>query len=428
MKQAGFPLIIKQTKMKKMFSFMNQPSKKIAGLLFILLLPGFTQPVFAAGPPGESLFNNALALILVVLMIVLLIIIGVLANILVGLADLKVKKQKSKSGAGTIIPVLMAMLLSGTSLFAQNTGGTAGTTSPASSTIGGIDATTFYIMVGVIFVELATIIALLVNIKFILKEEKEKLLTPEAKTIVLEEKKSRLSWWDRFNKLRPVAQEAELDLGHDYDGIRELNNKLPPWWLYGFYLTILFAVIYLWRYHVSHTAPLSAQEYERSVQLADARVGNYLKAKGENIDETSVTLLTKPEDLQAGKEIFTRDGLCGTCHGKDGSGIVGGVNAVGPNLTDDYWIHGGNIKDLFKVIKYGVSGKGMIEWGSRFSPKEIAQIASYVKSLNGTNPPAHKAPDGQLYKEETAPEKPVADSNKTKPVADTTKIKPNKPT
>src|SRR5204863_3822262 len=134
---------------------------------------------------------------------------------------------------------------------------------------------------------LLIILALLINIKFLLKVEKEKV----TKTVVLTEevKRTRLSWWENINKLRPVSQEAELDLGHEYDGIRELNNRLPPWWLYGFYLTIIIACVYMWRYHVSHTAPLSAQEYERSVQIADMHIKEYLKQKGENINETSVS-------------------------------------------------------------------------------------------------------------------------------------------
>jgi cytochrome c oxidase cbb3-type subunit 3 len=295
-------------------------------------------------------------------------------------------------------------------LFAQKTGGPADNTSATSGTIGGLSASTFYIMIAVIFVELATIIALLVNIKFILIKEKEKLKVPGAGVKIIEAKKSGLSWWDRFNKLRPVAQEAELDLGHDYDGIRELNNKLPPWWLYGFYLTIVFAGIYLWRHHVSHTAPLSAQEYERSIQIAELRTKEFLKSKGENIDETNVTLLTQPEDILAGKELFT-NGACIGCHGKDGSGMVMGQPGVGPNLTDDYWINGGNIKNVFTTIKYGGrSGKGMQAWGNTYSAKQIAQIASYVKSLRGTNPAIHKGPDGVLYQEEEL--KPAADSSK----------------
>jgi cytochrome c oxidase cbb3-type subunit III len=411
MKPAGFRLIIKPTNMRQIFSFMNQPLKNISGLLAVLLMPFFLQPVWAAGPPGESIWNNSLAVIMFILMIILMIIIAVLGNILIGLADMKVKKRKSKSASGTVIPVLLILLFSSTSLFAQNTGEPVNT---AAKTIGGMSATTFYLMVAVIFVELITILALLVNIKIILIKEKEKEIAPETEAKAIEAKRSKLNWWDRFNKLRPVEQEADLDLGHDYDGIRELNNKLPPWWLYGFYASIVFAIIYLWQHHVSHTAPLSAQEYEHSVQLADLRVSNYLKAKGENIDESNVKLLTSPEDLAAGKDIFTRDGLCGTCHGKDGSGMVGGVNGVGPNMTDDYWIHGGSIKDIFKVIKYGVSGKGMVEWGSKFSPKEIAQIASYVKSLRGSNPQPHKPPDGQLYQEEEKVPVP-ADSIKKQP-------------
>src|SRR4026207_646260 len=121
MKQAGFPLIIKKIKMKKMFSFMNPPSKKMASLLAILLLPGFVQPLWAAGPPQESIFNNTLAVTLFILMIILLIIIGVLANILVGLADLKMKKKKMKTASSTIAPVLLVCLLNSASLFAQNT-------------------------------------------------------------------------------------------------------------------------------------------------------------------------------------------------------------------------------------------------------------------------------------------------------------------
>lgn len=153
-------------------------------------------------------------------------------------------------------------------------------------------------MVTVLFLELFIIIALLINIKFLLKTEKEKLATAVETEEV---KANKLSWWDRFNKLSPVSEEADLDLGHDYDGIRELDNRLPPWWLYGFYLCIIFAGIYLWRFHVSHTGPSSKQEYERSVARADAKIQEYLKQKGESVDENTVTLLTSADDIQAGK-------------------------------------------------------------------------------------------------------------------------------
>ena len=130
------------------------------------------------------------------------------------------------------------------------------------NTIGGMSASTFYIMASVIFLELVIILVLLINIRFLLKVEKEKVEAAVVEIQTEVERKPRLSWWDKFNKFHPVEQEAELDLGHDYDGIRELNNRLPPWWMYGFYLTIIVAGIYLWRFHVSHTAPSSKEEFE----------------------------------------------------------------------------------------------------------------------------------------------------------------------
>ena len=267
-------------------------------------------------------------------------------------------------------------------------------------------------MASVIFLELLVIMVLLMNIKFLLKKEEQKLI-PEAEMEII--KRNKLSWWDKFNKLRPVSQEADLDLGHDYDGIRELNNRLPPWWLYGFYLSIIIAVIYLWRFHVSHTGPSSIEEYESSVATAELKVQEYLKTKGENVDENTVTLLTDPADIQAGKAIFTNPINCVPCHREDGGGIVG------PNLTDDYWLYGGSIKDIFKTIKYGTN-KGMRSWKDDFSARQIAQVASYVKSLHGTNPPNPKEPAGDLYKEEVS--KPAADSIKT--LTDSISTKDNK--
>jgi cytochrome c oxidase cbb3-type subunit 3 len=200
-----------------------------------------------------------------------------------------------------------------------------------------------------------------------------------------------------------MEQEADLDLGHDYDGIRELDNRLPPWWVYGFYVTIVFAVIYLWRYHVSHTAPLSKEEYEIAVQKADQKVQQYLKQKGETVDENTVTMLAAA-DVAEGQKMFQIS--CVACHNQ------GGAGNVGPNLTDDYWLHGGDIKSVFKTIKYGFNA--MPTWQNTYSNKQIAQLSSYVKSLHGTNPPNAKAPQGELYKEEATSPKPTVDSVGTK--------------
>lgn len=385
-----------------MLLHMRKKSKYILALFVGLLVMGF-QPVWAGGPPAPSIFSNPLAVVLIILMVLLLIIIGVLSNVLIGLADLKVKKRKKESSNSAIASSLLILffLLSGSSLLAQNA--TAETTTTAAKTIGGMDASTFYLMTTVIFIELGISIALLINIKFLLQKETKKVAVA-SKVITAEAKKSQLSWWDRFNKLRPVSQEAELDLGHDYDGIRELNNRLPPWWLYGFYLTILFAVVYLWRFHVSHNGPSSKQEYETSVARAEIKISNYLKTKGESVDENTVTLLTSADEIAEGKAVFMKS--CVACHLETGAG------SVGPNLTDDYWLHGNDIKSIFKTIRYGINA--MPQWQNAYSNKQIAQVASYVKSLHGTNPLNPKKQDGIEIKEEAITVTPPADSTKTK--------------
>jgi cytochrome c oxidase cbb3-type subunit 3 len=355
----------------------------------------FAQPVWAAGPPEPSVFSNPLAVSLLVLMLLLLIVIGVLANILIGAADYKAKKRKqtSKQSSATAI-IVMLMLLSTSSLFAQDT---VAETATSSKLIGGLAASTFYVMITVLFLELVIILGLLANIKILLKKEKIKIVTEPDLAVAKEPK---ISWWSKFNRFKPVEQEADIDLGHNYDGIRELDNRLPPWWLYGFYLTIIFAVIYLWRFHVSHTGPSSIQEYERSVAKAELKIQDYLKQKGEAVDENTVTLLTGADDLATGKAIYIKS--CASCHTEKGGGLVG------PNLTDDYWLHGGDVKSIFKIVRYGFNA--MPQWQNQYSNKEIAQVTSYIKSLKGTNPPNPKAPEGTLYKEERAAEPPIPDS------------------
>lgn len=390
---------------------MQNKLKYISGLIASLLV--FTvQPAFAAGPPSPSIFSNPLAITLLSIMILLLIVIGILANIVIGAAEVKLQKRKAEKAKGLSTALLLIMLLIAPSLIAQDATSTTEASQKAAKAIGGLDASTFYIMVAVLFIELGIIIALLINIKFLLRKEKERtaIVTKEEAIITAEEKANKLSWWDKLNKLRPVSQEAELDLGHEYDGIRELNNRLPPWWLYGFYATILFAGIYLWRFHVSHNGPSSKQEYESAVARAEIKVQEYLKKKGEAVDENTVTLLTSADDIAAGKAIFTDPSKCPACHTAEGGG-----NAVGPNLTDEYWLYGGSVKNIFKTIKYGTS-KGMRSWKDDLSAKQIAQVTSYVLSLKGTKPANPREPQGELYKEDAAPATPAVDSAGTKKV------------
>lgn len=201
-------------------------------------------------------------------------------------------------------------------------------------------------------------------------------------------------WWSNldkkyFTKAASLEKEADVLLDHNYDGIKELDNALPPWWKWGFYFTVIVAIIYLFRFHIINTGPTPLQEYDREMVAAAAKLENFKKNSKEAFDEKTVTL-SDAKGVAEGKKVFT--GTCLPCHGANGEG-----NAVGPNLTDKYWIHGGSLGEVFKTITNGVPDKGMQAWGRTFSPSDIRNIASFVLSLQGTNPPNAKAPQGNLY-------------------------------
>lgn len=206
--------------------------------------------------------------------------------------------------------------------------------------------------------------------------------------------KKKINWWDKINAFKPLDKEATIDTGHNYDGIRELNNITPPWFTITFIGTIIFGAAYLYRYHVAYSAPSQIQEYEIALKESEAKKLEYLKTQKNVIDENSVVLL-KEGEYEEGKVIFKT--ACAVCHGDKGQGLVG------PNMTDDYWIHGGSVKDIFSTIKYGVLEKGMKSWKDDYSPNQIAQLTSFIKSLRGTSPPNPKAAQGDLYKEVLTP-------------------------
>ncbi len=196
---------------------------------------------------------------------------------------------------------------------------------------------------------------------------------------------------DHLVAATPIEQEDEILLEDDYDGIKELDNRIPPWFNYLFYATIIFGIYYLLNFHVFKTGKLQAEEYKDEMRAAALQKEEMVKT-GAVINEETVTLLKDPAALSAGKNIFKTN--CVACHGPEAGGIVG------PNLTDDYWIHGGGIKNVFKTIKYGVPAKGMITWENILSPKEIQEVASYVISLHGTHPANAKPPQGTKYEPE----------------------------
>ena len=189
----------------------------------------------------------------------------------------------------------------------------------------------------------------------------------------------------------PLNKEEKILLaGHEYDGIHELDNRMPPWLQFMFVGTLLFAIAYGLYYHAFGFGELQAQELESELAVAAIEKKAYVEKMGAGINEENVTLLTEGPGIKEGGVIFTEK--CTACHAADGGG------GVGPNLTDDYWIHGGDIKDVFKVIKYGVPEKGMISWEKQLPPQEMQKVASYVLAeLHGGKPAAPKAPQGELY-------------------------------
>ena len=206
-------------------------------------------------------------------------------------------------------------------------------------------------------------------------------------------------FWENFNASVPVAEEKNIELDHNYDGIKELDNHLPPWWKGLLYLTIIWGVIYMIVYHVSFSLPLSAEEYNKQIAEAEAaRRAFEASQPAAVIDENALVFDPNSEFLVNGKKVFS-DNLCQQCHRDDGGG-----NAIGPNLTDDYWMHGGAVKDVYLTIKNGFVEKGMPAWGKVMKPADVRDVAFYVMSLRGTNPANAKAPQGELYKpQEVAP-------------------------
>ena len=192
----------------------------------------------------------------------------------------------------------------------------------------------------------------------------------------------------------PVEREKEIMLDHGFDGIRELDNNLPPWWVAMFYITIIFGAVYMFYYHFLGIGPSSKEEYEMAVKAADEQVAAFRSQSADQVDENTVTALTEAGALDVGKILYTTN--CVACHGSLGEG------GVGPNLTDEYWVHGGTIKDVFKTITYGVPEKGMISWKTQLRPAQIQQVASYILTLQGTNPPNGKQPEGTKASEAPA--------------------------
>ena len=249
---------------------------------------------------------------------------------------------------------------------------------------------TWFLALGFIFI--LAVIAFLYRFLFLLMEEHKRDLY-EARGIAYDSPASPEPLFTRLynwaSGMMPVEKEADIMLDHNYDGIRELDNRLPPWWVAMFYITIAIGTVYFLYYHYFDYGLSSREAYAMEMKVAEEAKVRLMEKQANLVNENNVTALTDEAALKSGKKIFLDK--CASCHGKLGEG------GVGPNLTDDYWLHGGDIKSIFKTIKHGVPQKGMIAWKTQMNPSSIHQVTSYILTLHGTKPANAKEPQGDKY-------------------------------
>ena len=197
------------------------------------------------------------------------------------------------------------------------------------------------------------------------------------------------TFWQKFWSLKPLSMEKDMMIEHEFDGIAELDNPTPPWFMYLFYSTIVFAVIYLFAFHIVGNGQIMTNEYAEEIAVADKAHEQYMKKFANSVNENNVKILTDAKSLEDGSKIYTQN--CVACHGDKGQGIVG------PNLTDEFWLHGGSTKDIFHTITEGVPEKGMISWKKSLNPIQVQHVVSYITTLQGTKPANAKEPQGDKY-------------------------------
>ncbi len=192
--------------------------------------------------------------------------------------------------------------------------------------------------------------------------------------------------WQRVSGLRPLEQEKDLVMDHAYDGIQELNNPTPPWFMAMFYSTIAFATVYLLVFHVFGSGNVMATEYAEDMAAGEQVRAAYIKKVAGSINENTVKEVKDAKSLADGKSIFTQH--CVVCHGAQGQG------GIGPNLTDEYWLHGGGVKSIYRTLVNGVVEKGMMSWKKQLNPLQMQQVASFILSLKDSKPAGAKEPQG----------------------------------
>jgi cytochrome c oxidase cbb3-type subunit 3 len=392
-------------KSEKMFKNKNIILAVITLLISVVGIGQGSSPVITIAIPSASP-TNYLEILMITVAALLVVVIWVLSNVLFMISKKAVEVTKAGKKVFMIGWIVMGSLF--TNLASAQANITDSVTKVnAVNYYGGLSETSFWIVSTVLGLELLVVFALVLFIRGLWN-----VIHPVEEQVQID-KQFKKSWlvstWDNldkkvFTKAAPLEKEADMLLDHDYDGIKELDNALPPWWKYGFIITIFIAVLYLLEYEVWHNGPNPTEEYNAEMISARGQVDAYLASMKNNVDEKTVTM-SDAAGIVSGAVIFSK--TCVPCHGKKGEG------GVGPNLTDDYYLHGGAVADLFKTIKYGYPDKGMQSWQSTYSPIQMQELASYIKTLKGTNPPNGKAPQGDFYKDLV-----VADSTNAAPQKD----------
>ncbi len=337
--------------------------------------------------------GNLLAYVMIAVAFLLAFVIWGMGNVLLVLIRQVLDKQKSNAAGILTFAFLIGFSFIGIPTNAQDAGEVLVKEVP---NYGGLDGTSFWILVATIATEIMTILFLLFFIKRIQQE-----LMP----VKVASTSSFAAWWAKidkklFTKAVPVEKEADVMLDHNYDGIRELDNALPPWWKWGFVITIFFSFFYLFHFHVMGSGKNPTEEYLAELKKADVELKAFAAKNKDKIDEDNIVMADEGSIAQ-GKEIYQQ--VCWACHGKEGEG------GTGPNLTDEYWVHKGSLNDIYRSIKLGYPDKGMQSWEKSYSPKQMSNLTSYIETFKGTKPANPKPAQGDLY---VAVETAVTDSIK----------------
>lgn len=326
--------------------------------------------------------TNMLALTVGMVALILAFVIYILGQVLITLSRQVWEKEKATKSN---LPILMLIGFSLLSTFAKAQDVVEDAVVKITPDYGGLTATAFWTLVTVIIIE---VISILFLTSYIYRMKAELMPAKTKKPLQL------LEWWKRMDKkvftaAVPIEKETDIELDHEYDGIKELDNSLPPWWKWGFIITVFAAVIYMFNFHVLG-GKNPTEEYEAELAKAQIQLEAYNAKNKDRVDENNIQM-SSASGIAAGRAIFEQN--CWACHGKLGEG------GAGPNLTDDYWLHKGSLNDIYHSIKSGYPDKGMQAWDKQYSPKQISELASFIKSIRGTNPPNGKEPQGDIFTE-----------------------------